>query len=324
MKAVVNTTYGTPDVLSIEEIPKPIIRDDEILVKIKAMSINPLDRHILKGILPARPVTGFFKPKNKVLGADFSGIVEKVGKNVIEFKSGDEVFGANGTRGGLGALAEYIAVSTKNVVLKPSNISFDEVAAVPIAALTALQGIRDSGKVQQGHKVLINGSSGGVGTFTVQLAKLMGAEVTAVCSTRNLNMVRSIGADFVIDYTKEDYTKNGKFYNVIIDNVGNRSIAENRKVLSTQGNFVMIGFTSLRLLFKFMMESPWYNKMTSQKLEMLDMEINVQDLTYLTKLLDEGKIVSVVDRYYSLSQVKEAMEYLIEGHARGKVIIRVD
>lgn len=322
MKAVVHDNYGTPEEFYIKEIPKPKCGDDEVLIRIKATSVNPLDRHILKGVLPARPVTGFFKPKNKVLGADFSGIIEAVGKNVIRFNSGDEVFGANGSRTGLGAFAEYIAVNVNHIALKPSNISFEEAAAVPIAALTALQGIC-LGKVQEGHKVLVNGSSGGVGTYTVQLVKVLGAEVTAVCSHKNVNMVRSLGADTVINYNNEDYTKNGEFYHVIIDNVGNKIVEENRKILNMKGHYILIGFTSLKLLFRFMFQSLWINRRSRQIYKMLDMEINSNDLEYLAKLMEEGKIVSVIDRYYSLAQMKEAMHYMIQGRARGKVVIRV-
>ncbi|UTW65572.1 NAD(P)-dependent alcohol dehydrogenase [bacterium SCSIO 12643] len=322
MKAVVNDNYGTPDEFYIQEIPKPKCGDDEVLIKIKATSVNPLDRHILKGVLPARPVTGLFKPKNKVLGADFSGVIVAVGKNVIRFNPGDEVFGANGSRTGLGAFAEYIAVHVNHIALKPSNVSFEEAAAVPIAALTALQGIR-AGKVSQGHKVLVNGSSGGVGTYTVQLLKVLGAEVTAVCSQKNVNMVRSIGADRVINYNNEDYTNTGEFYHVIIDNVGNRIVEENRKVLNMKGRYILIGFTSLKLLFRFMFQSLWLNRGSKRHYQMLDMKINTKDLEYLAKLMEQGKVVSVIDRYYALGQMKEAMNYMIQGHARGKVVIKV-
>jgi len=323
MKAVVNDNYGTPDEFYIQEVPKPTCGDHEVLIKVKATSVNPLDRHILKGVLPARPVTGFFKPKNKVLGADFSGVIEAVGKNVIRFNPGDEVFGANGSRTGLGAFAEYIAVHTNYIALKPANISFEEAAATPIAALTALQGIR-AGKVEKGHQVLVNGSSGGVGTYTVQLVKVLGAEVTAVCSQRNVNLVRSLGADTVISYNSEDYTKTGKFYHVIIDNVGNRIVEENRKVLNMKGRYILIGFTSLKLLFRFAFQSLWINRRNKQHYQMLDMEINSEDLEYLAKLMEEGKIISVIDRFYALGQMKEAMNYMIQGRARGKVVIKVN
>jgi NADPH:quinone reductase-like Zn-dependent oxidoreductase len=324
MKAVVYTEYGSPDVLEIRDIKKPVPNDDQVLIKVRAASINPLDWHFMEGtpyIMRAIGV-GLRKPKDPRLGVDYAGTVEAVGKNVTQFKPGDEVLG-----GKSGAFAEYVcARADRAIVLKPANITFEQAASVPIAAITALQGLRDKGKIQPGQKVLINGASGGVGTFAVQIAKSFGAEVTGVCSTRNLDLVRSLGADHVIDYTKEDFTKGDQRYDLILDNVGTQPLSGFRRVLNPNGIFVMIGgggpndgglIGPLGRPVKALLLSPFI----SQKMGMLMAELNKKDLTILGDLMQSGKVTPVIDRTYPLSQIAEAIRYLEQGHARGKVII---
>ena len=324
MKAVVYTNYGSPDVLEIRDIKKPVPNDDQVLIKVRAASINPLDWHFMEGtpyVMRAMGV-GLRKPKDPRLGVDYAGTVEAVGKNVTQFKPGDEVLG-----GKSGAFAEYVcARADRAIVLKPANITFEQAASVPIAAITALQGLRDKGKIQPGQKVLINGASGGVGTFAVQIAKSFGADVTGVCSTRNLDMVRSLGADYVIDYTKEDFTKNGQRYDLILDNVGTQPLSGFRRVLNPNGILVMIGgggpndgglIGPLGRPVKALLLSPFI----SQKMGMLMAELNKKDLTILGDLMQSGKVTPVIDRTYPLSQIAEAIRYLEQGHARGKVII---
>jgi NADPH:quinone reductase-like Zn-dependent oxidoreductase len=327
MKAVVYCNYGVPN-LKLQEIEKPTPEDDQLLVKVRAASVNPLDWHFIEGtpyIMRAMGV-GLRKPKDTRLGVDFAGTVETVGKNVTQFKPGDEVFG-----GRTGAFAEYVCVrESRAVARKPANITFEQAASVPIAAITALQGVRDKGKVQAGQKVLINGASGGVGTFAVQIAKSFGADVTGVCSTRNLDMVRSLGADHVIDYTKEDFTKGDQRYDVIVDNVANHSLSECRRVLNPDGRYVLIGGGGVN-------ESRWVgpglthalkamllSKFVSQKMGMMLAELNQKDLTFLADLMQSGKVTPVIDRTYKLSDLPDAIRYLEQGHARGKVIVAVD
>jgi NADPH:quinone reductase-like Zn-dependent oxidoreductase len=327
MKAVVYTNYGSPDVLEIRDIKKPVPNDDQVLIKVRTASINPLDWHFMEGtpyIMRAIGV-GLRKPKDPRLGVDYAGTVEAVGKNVTQFKPGDEVLG-----GKSGAFAEYVcARADRAIVLKPANITFEQAASVPIAAITALQGLRDKGKIQPGQKVLINGASGGVGTFAVQIAKSFGADVTGVCSTRNLDMVRSLGADRVIDYTKEDFTKNGQRYDLILDNVGTQPLSGFRRALQPKGICVMIGgggpndgglIGPLGRPVKALLLSPFI----SQKMGMLMAELNKKDLTILADLMQSGKVTPVIDRTYPLSQIAEAIRYLEQGHARGKVIITVE
>jgi NADPH:quinone reductase-like Zn-dependent oxidoreductase len=327
MKAVVYTNYGSPDVLEIRDIKKPVPNDDQVLIKVRTASINPLDWHFMEGtpyIMRAIGV-GLRKPKDPRLGVDYAGTVEAVGKNVTQFKPGDEVLG-----GKSGAFAEYVcARADRAIVLKPANITFEQAASVPIAAITALQGLRDKGKIQPGQKVLINGASGGVGTFAVQIAKSFGADVTGVCSTRNLDMVRSLGADHVIDYTKEDFTKNGHRYDLILDNVGTQPLSGFRRALQPKGICVMIGgggpndgglIGPLGRPVKALLLSPFI----SQKMGMLMAELNKKDLTILADLMQSGKVTPVIDRTYPLSQIAEAIRYLEQGHARGKVIITVE
>ncbi|MCH7887080.1 MAG: NAD(P)-dependent alcohol dehydrogenase [Candidatus Marinimicrobia bacterium] len=324
MKAIIYTKYGPPDVLQLKEIEKPAPKEDEVLVKVHAASVNPLDWHLMRAEpFLARLEVGLLKPKNKILGADIAGRVEAVGRNVKEFQPGDEVFGEI-FENGLGGFAEYAAVPESALALKPANISFEAAAAVPVAALTALQGLRDKGQIQSGQKVLINGASGGVGTFAVQIAKSFGAEVTGVCSTRNLDMVRSIGADQVIDYTQEDFTKNGQRYDLIFDAVGNRSVSEYKRVLSPQGICVIPGFTTLSHLFQVIFLGTWVSMTGSKKIGMMGtVKPSKKDLIFIKELLEAGKIVPVIDRSYPLNEVPEAIRYLEEGHAQGKVVITI-
>lgn len=326
MKAIVYCDYGVPN-LKLQDIEKPSPADDQLLVRVRAASVNPLDWHFVEGtpkLMRAMGV-GLRKPKDARLGVDFAGTVEAVGKSVTKFKVGDEVFG-----GRTGAFAEYVCVrEPRAVALKPANITFEEAASVPIAAITALQGIRDKGKVQAGQKVLINGASGGVGTFAVQIAKSFGADVTGVCSTRNLDMVRSLGADHVIDYTKEDFTNGAERYDVIIDNVANHSLLECRRALTPNGIYVLIGGGSaneqglvgpLINPIKAMLLSPF----VSQKMGMMLADLNHNDLAMLADLMQSGKMKPVIDRTYKLSDLPDAIRYVEQGHARGKVVITVD
>ena len=326
MKAVVYTEYGSPDVLQIRDIRKPVPNDDEILVKVHAAAVNPLDWHFIRGtpFIGRLGLMGLRKPKVPRLGVDYAGTVEAVGKNVRLFKPGDEVFG-----GKTGAFAEYLCTrADRAVTVKPANVTFQQAASVPIAGVTALQGLRDKGHVQPGQKVLINGASGGVGTFAVQLAKLFGGEVTGVCSTRNLELVRSLGAERVIDYTKEDFTKGKERYDVILDNVGNQPLSGFRRALNSKGILVMIGgggpndgglIGPMGRPVKALLMSPF----TSQKMGMFMAELTKGDLTALGDLMQTGKVTPVIDRIYPLREIPDAIRYLEEGHARGKVVINV-
>lgn len=322
MKAIVYRCYGPPDVLRLEDIEKPVPANDEVLVKVHAAAVNPLDWHYMRGSpYLMRLGSGLGAPNDPRLGVDFAGTVEAVGSNVQRFKPGDEVFG-----GRTGAFAEYVTVrEDRALALKPANVTFEQAASVPIAAITALQALRDKSKVEAGQKVLINGASGGVGTFAVQIAKYFGAEVTGVCSTRNVEMVRSIGADHVIDYTKEDYTDGGTQYDVIIDNVGNHSLLANRRVLDPDGILVIVGGPKgnwLRPLMgpiKAFVLSPFVD----QELGMMLAQFSQEDLTILGDLMQSGKVTPVIDRRYPLSEVPAAIRYSEEGHARGKIIINV-
>jgi len=321
MKAIVYTKYGPPDVLRLKEVEKPAPKNNEVMVKVHAASVNYADWGLLRGkpFLVRLMEFGPLKPKNKILGADLAGRVEAVGRNVKQFQPGDEVFG-DISACGFGAFAEYVSVPENALVLKPANISFEEAAAVPLAAVTALQGIRDKGQIQPGQKVLINGASGGVGTFAVQIAKSFGAEVTAVCSTRNLDMARSIGADQVIDYTQEDFTQNGQRYDLIIAANGYHSISDYKRALSPEGIYVCTG-GSMAQIFQSMLLGPWMSMIGSKKMGNLAAKSNKKDLVFMKELLEAGKVVPVIDRRYPLSEVAEALGYFGEGHARGKVII---
>jgi len=324
MKAIVYIKYGPPEVLELKEVEKPTPKDNEVLVKVHAASVNYADWGLLRGkpFLIRLMEFGLLKPKNKILGADVAGWVEAVGRNVKQFQSGDEVFG-DLSACGWGGFAEYVSAPENALALKPANISFEEAAAVPLAAVTALQGIRDKGQIQPGQKVLINGASGGVGTFAVQIAKSFGAEVTAVCSTRNLDMARSIGADQVIDYTQEDFTKSGQRYDLIIAVNGYHPISDYKRALSPEGIYVCTG-GSMAQIFQSMLLGPWMSMTGSKKMGNLAAKSNKKDLTFMKELLEADKVVPVIDRRYPLSEVAEALGYLGEGHARGKVVITVE
>jgi NADPH:quinone reductase-like Zn-dependent oxidoreductase len=324
MKAIVYHKYGPPDVLELKEVEKPTPKDNEILVKVHAASANAYDWHLLRAdpFLVRLMGGGLLKPKNKILGADIAGRVEAVGRNVKQFQPGDEVFGdISGC--GSGGFAEYVCARENALVLKPDNMTFEEAAAVPMAAVTALQGLRDKGKIQSGQKVLINGASGGVGTFAVQIAKSFGAEVTGVCSTRNLDMARSIGADQVIDYTKEDFTQNRQRYDLIIAANGYHSLSDYKRALSPKGTYVMTG-GSMAQVFQAMLLGPWISMTGSKKMGALSARPNQKDLVFMKELLEAGKVVPVIDRRYALSEVAEALRYLGEGHSQGKVVITVE
>ena len=325
MKAIVYTQYGSPDVLQLKEVAKPTPKDNEVLIKIHAASANPLDWHLMRAEpFLARLENGLLKPKNTKLGADVAGRIEAVGRNVTQFHVGDDVFGGMPLNE-LGSFAEYVCAPEELLALKPAKMTFEQAAAVPLAAFTALQGLRDKGQIQPGQKVLINGASGGVGTFAVQIAKSYGTEVTGVCSTRNLDMVRSIGADHVIDYTKEDFTRKGQQYDLIFDAVGNRSVSDYQRALSPNGICSVAGFTTMSLLFQVIFLGAWVSKTGSKKIGRMETaKPNKKDLVIIKELLEAGKVVPVIDRTYPLSQVSEAIRYLETGRARGKVVIAVE
>src|SRR5918912_1491873 len=324
MKAITYHSYGSPDVLKCEEIEKPTPGDDEVLIKVRAASVNPLDSHLMRGRpYIARIFFGLRKPKLTRPGVDMAGQVEAVGRNVTEFKPGDEVFGFC-----RGALAEYVCTSESAVVLKPENMTFEQAASVNVAAITALQGLRDKGQIRAGQKVLINGAAGGVGTFAVQIAKSFGAEVTGVCSTRNVEMVRSIGADHVIDYTREDFTKGEQRYDVIFDLVANHSLSVLRRVLNPKGIYIGAGVLgageSLSGLLARCLTMLVLSRFVSQKFSTLMEKRSKEDLTVMHDLMKAGKVTPVIDRCYSLTEAHEAIRYLAEKHARGKVVVTLE
>ena len=324
MKAIVFTEYGSPDVLQLQDVEKPDIGDDEVLVKIHAASVNPLDWHIMRGDpYFARLDLGLLKPKNTRLGADIAGTVEASGKQVTEFQPGDAVFGEV-FKTGLGALAEYACVPRNALVLKPENISFEQAAGVPIAALTALQGLRNKGQIKPGQTVLINGASGGVGTFAVQIAKAIGTDVTGVCSTRNLDMVRSIGADHVIDYTRDNFTQDGQQYDLVFDLVGNHTVSDLSRAVKPGGICAISGFTSVSLLFQHVVQGAWVSRFGDKTIGLMQtVSTNKDDSLFLKDLLETGKVVPVIDRCYALDEADEAIRYLETGRARGKVIVTI-
>ena len=324
MKAFVYEKYGPPDVLELREVAEPVVAADEVLIRVHAASVNPVDWHTMTGTpYLVRLEAGLRKPKREGLGVDFAGAVEAIGRDVTRFQPGDEVFGARS-----GAFAEYVCVrEDRAVALKPANLTFEEAAAVPVAAISALQGLRDKGQIQPGQRVLINGASGGVGTFAVQIAKSFGAEVTGVCSTRNVDTARSIGADHVIDYTKEDFTKDGRRYDLLLDIAGNRSWSDYMRVLDEQASLVVVGGPK---------GNRWIGPLSQAvKLRLRSLagrrrvvapflaKIKREDLVVLQDLLETGAVTPVLDRHYSLSEVPEALRYLGEGHARGKVVVTV-
>ncbi len=320
MKAILYTQYGPPELLQLAEVEKPTPKENQVLVKIHAASVNALDWRpfTLPLILVRLFDGGFLKPKDTSMGVDLAGRVEAVGTQVKQFQPGDEVFGV-----AKGAFAEYACATENKLALKPANVSFEAAAAVPIAAFTALQGLRDKGGIQPGHKVLIYGASGGVGTFAVQLAKAFGAEVTAVCSTRNLGMVRSIGADHVIDYTKENFIRNGQRYDSIIAANGYHPILDYWRALSPSGVCVVLG-GSMAQIFQGLLLGPLLSRLGSKKIGNMLAHSNQKDLVIMGELLEAGKVVPVLDKRYPLVEVAEAIRYLIDVHGRGKVIITVD
>jgi NADPH:quinone reductase-like Zn-dependent oxidoreductase len=324
MQAIRYCEYGPPDVLKLEEVEKPVPNDNEVLVRIRAASLNAADGHMMRGGFLPRLMFGLRKPRNTRFGLDFAGVTEAVGRKVTDFKPGDEVFGAK-----QGAVAEYICVPDRVIVSKPANVTFAEAAAVPVAGVTALQGLRDKGKIRAGDKVLINGASGGVGTFAVQIAKAFDTEVTAVCSTRNLETARALGADRVIDYTKEDFTRSEQGYDLLFDNVGNHSFSERCRVLKPEGICVLAGMGSAgahpgqwsRLLGN--LTAPFKSRFTKQKFEMYMARITNADLSVLRDLMAEGKLKPLVEKTYRVTETADALRYLEAGHARGKIVIMI-
>ena len=319
MKAVVYTQYGSPDVLHLTEVAKPVPKPDEVLIKIHGAAVNPLDRHFMRGEPFLLRLGGLRKPKHEILGADVAGQVEAVGSGVKQLKPGDQVFGAGV---GIGGFAEYACVVERQLALKPANLSFEDAAAVPVAALTALQGLRDKGRIQRGQKVLIDGASGGVGTFAIQIAKWFGAEVTAVCSTRNVGSARSLGADCVIDYSREDFTQSGGRYDLIFAANAHHSMFDYRRALTQNGICAVPGGGWSQIL-QAMLLGPILSLIGSKKIVFVAAKIGTKDLTFLKDLLEAGEIVPIIDRRYPLCDVAEALRYLEEGHAQGKVVITV-
>ncbi|HEU5134731.1 MAG TPA: NAD(P)-dependent alcohol dehydrogenase [Steroidobacteraceae bacterium] len=324
MNGWVHRCYGGPEIVQYEELPKPVAADDEVIVRVHAASVNPLDWHYMRGKpYVMRLDAGVGSPDEPQLGVDFAGVVESVGKGVTKFKPGDEVFGARD-----GAFSQYVRVREgRNIVMKPPNLSFEEAAAVPIAAITALRALRDHGKLQAGEKILVNGASGGVGTFAVQIAKLMGAEVTGVCSGRNVELVRSLGADHVVDYTKDDFTAGATKYDLIVDNVFTHSLSDYRRVLTDEGRFVIVGSNNDGDYLGPMadaIKAGIYDRFVSQEFGFMMATLAPEDLATLAGWLAEGKIKSVLDRTYKFSEVPEAIRYVETGRARGKVVVRFE
>ena len=323
MKAIVQTEYGSPDVLSLQEVDKPVVTDNGVLVRIRAASINAGDWHLMRGdpFLSRLMFGGILKPTIQILGFDIAGQVEAIGKDVTEFQVGDEVFG-DLSECGFGAFAEYVCAIESALVLKPANTSFEQAATVPGAALTALQGLRDCGKIQSGQKVLINGASGGVGSFAVQIAKALGAEVTAVCSTNKVEMVRSIGADYIIDYTQADVTKNGQQYDLILDAAAYRSVFDYAPILKADGIYVLIG-GSISRLFQVLLFGSVISRIMRRNVKCLMVKPDRSDLVILRDLIEAGKIVPFIDRTYSLRDVPAAIRQLEQRQVRGKIAISV-
>ena len=323
MKAAVYARYGPPDVVQIKDVERPVPKDNEVLIKVRSAPVNPLDWHFMRGTpYFVRIMTGLRKPKDTRLGVDVAGQVEAVGRNVTQFKPGHEVFGSC-----RGAFAEYACTSESALVVKPDNVTFEQAASAPVAAFTALQGLRDKGQIQPGQKVLINGAAGGVGTFAVQIAKAFGAEVTGVCSTRNVEMVRSIGADHVIDYTQEDFTKSGQRYDLIFDLVTNHSLSACRRVLNPTGICVTAGGPAGRWMIGAIARSITalvLSRFVSEKFVGCLAKSSKEDLTIMRELMATRKVTPVIDKRYGLSEVPEAIRYLEEGHARGKVVITLE
>jgi len=320
MKAIVRDKYGLPDVLDLAEVEKPELADDGVLVRVRASSVNRSNWYDVTGTpWVARPMTGLRRPKSRLIGTDFAGTVEAVGKNVTDLQPGDDVFG-----GRSGSFAEYVCVQL-GVARKPANLTYEEAAAVPVAALTALQGLRDHGQLQPGQKVLVNGASGGVGTFAVQIAKALGAEVTAVCSTRNVEQARSLGADHVIDYTREDFTRSGRRFDVLLDVAGSKSWSQCRRVLNPDATFVIVGGPKGRLLgpLGHIAKVKLAALRGSQRAVFFIAKFNRPDMAVLRELLESEKVKPVVEKRYELGEVADALRYMGEGHAQGKIVINV-
>jgi NADPH:quinone reductase-like Zn-dependent oxidoreductase len=323
MKATVYTEYGSPDMLKLKEVATPPLGENDVLIQIHAAGVNAGDRHLLRGDpLIIRLTSGLRKPKHQILGVDVAGRIAGVGSNVTQFQAGDAVFG-DLSDSGYGAFAEYVAAPAQAVALKPARLTFEEAAAVPSAAMTALQGLRDRAQIQPGQKVLINGASGGVGTFAVQIAKALGAEVTGVCSTRNVDMVRSLGADHIIDYQQEDYTQNGQRYDIILDAAAYHSLADNQRALAPKGVYVLVGGSGGQFL-EAMLLGRWRSRKHGQQFRTFVKHPTQQHLLFVKELLEAGSIAPVIDRCYPLHQSTEALRYLEAGHARGKVVITMD
>lgn len=320
MKAIVYTKYGSPEVLQLKEVAKPTPKDDEVLIKVQAVSVNRSDWEGLSGKPLYARLGGLLKPRHHILGSDIAGRVEMAGRHIRRFRPGDEVFGDILPR--LGGFAEYVCARESALAPKPASMTFEEAAAIPQAAVIALQGTRDKGKIQPGQKVLITGAGGGTGTFAVQLAKLYGAEVTGVDNTGKLDFMRSLGADHVIDYTREDFTKNGKQYDLILDIVAHRSVFAYKRALRSRGSYFLTG-GSVTTIFQVLLLGPWITGTTGKNMRILAVQPNLKDLVYVTELCEAGKVVPVIDRRYPLSEIPEALRYLAEGRTKGKVVITV-
>jgi NADPH:quinone reductase-like Zn-dependent oxidoreductase len=320
MKAIVYTKYGPPETLQLEEVAKPTPKDDEVLIKVRAVSVNRSDWEGLRGKPLYARIGGLLKPRHQRLGSDIAGRVEMAGRNIWRFQPGDEVFGDILPR--LGGFAEYVCARESALALKPPSMTFEEVAAIPQAAVIALQGIRDRGQVQPGEKVLINGAGGGAGTFAVQLAKMYGAEVTGVDNYGKLDFMRSLGADHVIDYTREDFTKNGKQYDLILDIVAHRSVFAYKRALRSNGSYFLTG-GSVATMFQILLLGPWISMIDSKKIRILAVRPNIEDLDFMKDLIEAGKVTPVIDKTYPLSEVPEAIGYVGDGRAQGKVVISV-
>jgi len=321
MKAIVYREYGSPDVLKLEEVEVPTPKDNEVLVKVQAVSVNRSDWESLIGKPLYARMGGLLKPSHHILGSDIAGRVEAVGSNVRQFQPGDEVFGL--LLEYAGGFAEYVCASEKALALKPAGMTFEEAATIPQAGVIALEGIREKGQVQAGQKVLINGAGGGAGTFAIQLAKLYGAEVTGVDNAGKLDFMRSLGADHVVDYTREDFTKNGKQYDLILDVIAHRSVFAYQRALAPNGSCFFVG-GSVATLFQILLLGPWIGRTTGKKVRLLVVPSSPKDMISITELYEAGKVVPVIDRRYPLSEVPEALRYLGEGHAKGKVVITVE
>ncbi|MEE3715877.1 NAD(P)-dependent alcohol dehydrogenase [Tumidithrix elongata RA019] len=323
MSAIVQTEYGSTDVLSLQEVDKPVMSDNGVLVRVHAAAVHAGDWHLMRGtpFLIRFIFGGILKPKIKILGTDVAGRVESVGKDVTQFQIGDEVFG-DLTECGFGAFAEYVCATEAVLAFKPTTLSFEEAATVPVSALAALQGLRDYGQIQAGQKVLINGASGGVGSFAVQIAKAFGAEVTAVCSTKKIEMVRSLGADHAIDYTQIDVTKNGRHYDLILDVAAYRSVFDYLPVLKTKGRYVLVGGSTARL-FQVLFFGAWISRLSRRQVKCLVSKPNQADLLVLKDLIEAGKITPFIDRRYSLSEVPTAIRHIEERQVMGKIAIRL-